>query len=231
MKHVPSLSFSYFDPQTQRYKNLVSAPIPLNIKRVKVVASDSAKNSSLHTRTQAEVEAGIVQIDKTETKHALPGLAPLQLDSGKMNTKLEPLFVNRWFLAFCAMVLFLIAIVMIVRFRQVKLAGNPRLQRQRSMQQLQSQREKEISERLAADDSHGFLHSCRTLIQEQLGLLWNMEAAAITLADLQGRLTPDSVLVGIFKAAEDSAYSGQELTKEQMQEFSAGLKKELEALL
>jgi len=230
VKHVPSLAFSYFDPQVQRYKNLVSAPIPLNIQSVQA-AYDDAKDTSLHAGMVDEEEIGVVQTNKTETKQLLPGLAPLQLDSGKMNTKLEPLFVNRWFLLFCAMVLFLIAIVMIVRFRQAKLAGNPRLQRQRSMQQLQSQREIEMSERLTAGDSHGFLRSCRTLIQEQLGLLWDMEAAAITQSDLQGRLTPDSVLVAIFRAAEDSAYGGQELSEEQMQEFSAGLKKELEALL
>ncbi len=230
VKHVPSLAFSYFDPHAQRYKNLVSAPIPLNIQSV-LAAYDNAKDTSLHAGMVDEEEIDVVQTNKTETKQLLPGLAPLQLDSGKMNTKLEPLFVNRWFLLFCAMVLFLIGIVMIVRFRQAKLAGNPRLQRQRSMQQLQSQREKEMSLCFTAGDSHGFLRSCRTLIQEQLGLLWDMEAAAITLSDLQGRLTPDSVLVGIFKAAEESAYSGQELSKEQMQEFSAGLKKELEALL
>jgi hypothetical protein len=230
LRHVPSLAFSYFDPKTKQYKNLVSAPIPLNIKSVTVV-HDNIKESSPNAGTQENIAKNAVQTERIEIKQPLPGLAPLQLDSGKMNKKLEPLFVNRWFLAFCAMVLFLIIAVVIVKIRQAKLAGNPRLQRQRSMQQVQSQREKEIAERLAAGDSHGFLHSCRTLIQEQLGLLWDTEAAAITLLDVQGRLTPDSVLVAIFRAAEDSAYSGQELNKEQMQEFAAGLRKELDALL
>jgi len=88
----------------------------------------------------------------------------------------------------------------------------------------------ELDQSFAAQDSRGFLATCRTAIQEQLGIVWKTEAGAITRADLQGRLPEDSALLAIFSAAEESAYSGQKLNSQQLQKFADAMKKELEGL-
>ena len=99
------------------------------------------------------------------------------------------------------------------------------------MKHLLTLRAEEIETACNGNDSRRFLAICRTSIQEQLALLWETESAAITLADLHRRLAEDSPLIVIFSAAEESAYSGQELNNEQMQEFSKSLQKELEGLI
>ena len=90
---------------------------------------------------------------------------------------------------------------------------------------------KEIDQALTVNDTRGFLASCRRAIQEQLGLVWDTESSAITLGDLQKRLPGDSGLLTVFKAADESAYGGQELSQQEMQEYADRLKNELEGLL
>lgn len=226
LTEIPAVAFSYFDPESGTYKELISAPIPLVMQEleteektgapVKTVVVPSANNTA--QTTPAKVEQPI------------PGLAPLQLDAGQMNEQLEPLFAKKWFQIVCAVILLAICVALFIIIRNARFAGNPQLQQKKSMKQLLEIRAREIEEHLQAVDSRGFLSSSRSAIQEQLGLLWHTEAAAITFADLQKRLPEDSVLTIIFRAAEESAYSGQELSEQQMREFGTSLKKELEKL-
>lgn len=223
LTEVPAVAFSYFDPESRTYKELISAPIPIDMQDVEVA------EQSVAVPKQAAVSSGkaAVQTAPEKMERLIPGLAPLQLDAGQMNKQLEPLFAKKWFQVFCAVLLLAICVALFITIRKARFAGNPQLQRQKSMKQLLEKREREIEKHLQAADSRGFLVSSRAAIQEQLGLLWNTEAAAITLADLQKRLPQDSVLCTIFNAAEESAYSGQELDEQQMLEFATSLKKEL----
>lgn len=226
LTEIPAVVFSYFDPDSGTYKDLVSLPIPLQVEKVVPVEKTVEPSQG---EAQKNEEQSVAPAQPT-VQQAIPGLAPLQLDSSDMNQKLEPLFAKKWFQILCAVLLLLILAAITFKVRMARLAANPTLQRQRARKQLLAVREKEIAARLESNDSHGFLATCRSTIQEQLGLLWETEAAAITLADLQKRLSPDSILVTIFRAAEESAYSGQELSAQQMQDFASGLKKELEIL-
>jgi hypothetical protein len=224
LTEVPAVAFSYFDPKSGTYKELISAPISLTMQ-------EAEENFSPVTAAEETTEEKSPALTAPEeSKQMIPGLAPLQLESGSMNKQLKPLFAKRWFQVICVNLLLIICVALIFTIRKVRFAGNPQLQRQKNMKQLLETREQEIEKYLQASDSRGFLASCRTAIQEQLGVVWNMEAAAITLADLQKRLASDSVLYIIFSAAEESAYSGQELTQQQMQEFADSLKKELSNL-
>jgi BatD DUF11 like domain len=223
LTEIPAVAFSYFDPESGTYKELISASIPLTMQEIDVAEQQDPVVEKLVNPTTEEA----VQITPKKVEQPVPGLAPLQLDAGQMNKQLEPLFTKQWFQVFCAVLLFAICVAIFITIRNVRFAGNPILQRKKSMKQLLEKREQEIEEHLQAKDSRGFLASSRSAIQEQLGLLWNMEAAAITLIDLQKRLPQDSVLCAIFSAAEDSAYSGQELSQQHMQEFATSLKKEL----
>jgi hypothetical protein len=147
-----------------------------------------------------------------------------------MDQEIRPLFLKRWFQLFLALLLLGLVAAVLFKIRAARYANNPRLQRDQSMKALLLPRLQELEKSLAAQDSRGFLVTCRTAIQEQLGLVWQTEGAAITLADLQRRLPEDSVLLAIFSAAEESAYGGQKLSSQQMQEFADAMNKELEGL-
>jgi hypothetical protein len=67
-------------------------------------------------------------------------------------------------------------------------------------------------------------------MQEQLGLLWQTEPAAITLADLQQRLAEDSPLISLFATAESSAYSGNTLGSREMADYGGRVAHELRQL-
>jgi len=227
LKEIPAIEFNYFDPAAAAYKTLTAKPIALKIKKAAAEVVDTVVSKNTQTEKEEKPDVESVQ----EVEPPLGGLAPLKLTSDSMDQKLSPLFARKWFQILVA-VLFLIAIIAgIMKNRATRYANNPRLQRDQAMKNLLGLRMTEIDEALSAHDTKGFLASCRKTIQEQLGLVWNIEAAAITLADLKKRLPEESVLLGVFNAAEESAYGGQELSQQQMQEFSDRLKVELEALV
>ena len=226
LTEIPAVAFSYFDPESGTYKELISAPIPLVMQELEAEQKIEApvKRAVLPSVNET------AQTAPANVQQPIPGLAPLQHDAGQMNRQLEPLFAKKWFQIVCAVLLLAICVALFITIRNARFSGNPQLQQKKSMKQLLEIRAREIEEHLQAIDSRGFLASCRSAIQEQLGLLWHTEAAAITLADLQKRLPQDSVLTSIFRAAEESAYSGQELSEQQMRDFASSLKKELEKL-
>ena len=225
LSEIPAVEFSYFDPETVSYKTLTSSSIPLKIKGrdEKKEAEPARKN------IEKRKKAGTVQT-KQIAEPPISTLAPLQLAPGSMNQTIKPLYGKRWFQLLVILILLVLAGATINKIRLARMANNPLLQRNQARKHLLTLRLKEIENTLAANNTREFLAACRGAIQEQLGLAWETEAAAITLADLETRLPADSVLLEIFQAAEESAYGGQELNSEQSRKFAEALKRELEGI-
>ena len=223
LSEIPAVEFSYFDPETVSYKTLTSNPIPLKIKGM------VGKKEPARKKIEKKKEAGIVQA-KQAVEPPISTLAPLQLAPGSMNQSIEPLYGKKWFQLLVLVILLVLSGATIYKLRKTHMANNPLLQRNQARKHLLTLRLKEIENTLAANDTRKFLAACRGAIQEQLGLAWETEAAAITLADIEKRLPAGSVLVKIFRAAEESAYGGQELSGEQSRKFAEALKQELEGL-
>ena len=227
LKEIPAILFSYFDPATATYKTLSAKPIPLTIKGavVELVKTEVLQKIPPEPEEKKDVENTQV------VKVPLSGLAPLQLDPSSLDQKLSPLFTRKWFQILAILLLLVVALAVVMKIRVTRYANDPRLQRDQAMKHLLGLRVTEIEKTLSAHDTRGFLASCRKTIQEQLGLVWDVEAGAITLADLKKRLPEDSRLLEVFSAADESAYGGQELSQQQMQNFSDRLKSELEGLI
>lgn len=219
------MTFSYFDPADAAYKVLKSKPIPFRIK--------GAGLEPKQPEPDVKAERGRAEPSEmpATVKAPIANLAPLKLQPGDMAEKMVPLYSRLWFQILAALIVALLLGVVVQRQRAAAYTKNPRLQRHQAMKHLLVLRQKEIDRALAGNDTRGFLVSCRRAIQEQLGLLWDCEAGAITLADLRQRLPEGSSLIAIFSAAEESAYGGQDLSSQQMQEFADRLQKELEGLL
>ena len=226
LKAVPAVAFSYFDPRSETYKELISAPIPLTMEQ----KEPAAVNTQVSQQAQPAAETKEMR-NKVETvPPPIEGLAPLQLSSGELGDQFTPLLGKRWFQIVLLVVFSLILVVWIVQIRKTRLAKNPRQQQRNQMRQLLDKRLADVEKYRATGDGRGFLASCRAGIQEQLGLLWGKEAGAITFADLEANLPEESSLKTIFAAAEESAYSGHVLSAAQMEEFATSLKQELSSL-
>ncbi|MFW2368747.1 MAG: BatD family protein [Desulforhopalus sp.] len=222
-KEIPSLSFSYFDPDKKEYITRTSSPIAISLKH-------SAQQAVSQPAAQAAERAQQPPELPTSGPSGLEGLAPIHLETGSFQTEIAPLFKKSWFILLLLSCMVILIGLLGIRIRNLKHAKHPEILTERS-RKLQLERELKEVEQAKNTESPTFLALARTTIQNQLGTMWNTPATAISLADLQERLTPDSPLVRIFRAAEDAAYSGAPLSLEKMEEFYAQMKVELEKLL
>lgn len=221
ISHIPQLSFSYFNPQKKQYVTRFSAPIPLEIKDAidqspapqPTAAGGSSEKNSKTDSLKAE------ESKKTD-------LAPLHPEIGKLSRTFAPLFVHPWFQAFviCGSLFLLLLLGLLIRNRRLNL--HPAEITKKQGRQLLAQASKELELAIAAGDSSAFLACCRSIIQQQLGLYWQVSPETITLADLTARIGKESALVEIFAAAEKGAYAGYGLSADTMRQFADRLNKE-----
>lgn len=227
LREIPTVEFSYFDPVKTVYKTLSVDAVPFKLKGVTL-----EKVEPLPSKQEVVQQSEATQ--KIETKNVVPplaNLAPLQLDIGDTDRELTPLFTKKWFQLLAGFLVLALLGTILFKVRAARYANNPRLQQEQAMKHLLLVRLQEVEQTLANNDSRGFLASCKRAIQEQFGLVWETEAGAITYTDLQQRLSSDSSLLPLFRAADESAYGGQGLSSGQMQRFAGALKKELEGLV
>jgi hypothetical protein len=125
----------------------------------------------------------------------------------------------------------LLLALFVLRLRQRNIQKHPEIELQRRKKHLLDNDLKLVEQAQTAGNSTSFLTLSRTAIQNQLGLLWNIEPAALSLADIRSRIKTESPLIAIFQAAEEAAYGGATLTDEKMQIYFITLKTELENLL
>jgi len=227
VSEIPQLSFSYFDPRQKRYVTTTSDAIAINLKNTDTPVPGS---SPIHPaqplsppQQQADTQAAAAP--------TIVGLAPLHLETGTFHDRILPLFKSRWLIAISALCILLLLALFVLKLRQQNIEKHPEIELQRRKKHLLGNDLKLVEQAQAAGNSTSFLTLSRTAIQNQLGLLWNIEPAALSLADIRSRLKPESPLIAIFQAAEEAAYGGATLTDEKMQDYFITLKTELEDLL
>lgn len=218
---IPSLSFSYFDPQKKRYITKTSKTIAVHLKK-----------PAIPTVTQTIQPVAQPQQRDSQAAPApmIMGIAPIHLEIGPYHDRIDPLFKESWFIAVCTLCVLVLLALFVLKVRQRNIEKHPEIQLQKQKKMLLENDLKKVELALTVRDSPSFLSSCRTAIQNQLGLLWNIEPAALSLADIRTRLNANSHLIEIFSAAEEAAYGGATLTDQKMQDYLITLKTELEDL-
>lgn len=221
---IPSLSFSYFDPYKKKYITRTSSPIAISLQLpAPQAATQPIPRATELTQRSPEQPASPAT--------GIGGLAPIHLETGSFQTEIIPLFKKSWFTLLSLACLLILSAFFWLRMRTLKYARHPEILTERN-RKLQLERELKKVELAQKEEGSTFLAHARTTIQNQLGAMWNTPATAISLADLQQRLSQDSPLVTIFRAAEDAAYSGgAPLSREKMEEYYTQMKVELEKLL
>ncbi|MCX5869441.1 MAG: BatD family protein [Deltaproteobacteria bacterium] len=238
---IPSLSFSFFDPETKKYQTLHTDPIPL--RHNKTEGSEKSENVSADDGAGAtegqgrpDVGAGKTMPQKSNgdqsgrSDAAASLLAPLHQQMGSLQQGFIPLISQTGFQMVVLILLLLLVAVTLFKIRARRLTSNPVLCRQREMARFLELRLREIKKAQEQGNSRDFLAICRRTIQEQLGLLWQTGPAAITLADLRQRLATDSELIALFATAESGAYVGNILSSQELAEYAGKLEHALRQL-
>jgi len=230
---IPPLRFSYFDPQQQRYVTRESAPIPVTIfdKTAPVSRPAATGTNEIGSTPAKTIPPSQQNVRQTrEPAGSISGLAPLHLQAGRTTTVIAPLYLRPLFLtgmAACGLILLVLTCIKIYRIRE---NAHPEDRRKKQLARMRQQLCRELDKALTENNSALFLATCRKVIQDYLGGIWNCQAAAITRADLAARLPESSRIVDIFTVAEQAAYSGVRLDQQTMHDYAAAVKDELEEL-
>jgi hypothetical protein len=103
--------------------------------------------------------------------------------------------------------------------RRKYLAKNHLALQQKQIKQKNRSQLADLKKALDSGRTDIFLSLCKEIIQHHLGHIWQMEPSAITLYDLRNRYDTDSPLLEIFTAAQQHAYGGGKLSRDEMQRF------------
>jgi len=223
-KEIPAVTFSYFDPITGHYKRLISEPIPLTIQ------GDQQQPTPSHPGSTTQ-EIGKTGESTPPVQTGQDGLAPIKIELGSLQQSIKPLFRQLWFIFLIILCSCLLCGHFFIRLVQRRHANNPEHGRRIQMKRQLQLRLTEIRQARDKNDQKNFLDGCKLAIQEQLGMAWQVEGAAVTLADLEKKLEPDSKLIDIFSMADQAAYGGQTLSSEEMQQLHMQLESELGKLI
>jgi len=224
---IPPLSFSYFNPREKRYITKTSKALAISLQ----LSAMPAVKQPVQAKIQVQVPAQPASPSLTGPATALTGLAPIHLEIGSPQRRIVPLITNIWLQAVgLVCVLTLVALFFLI-LRQKNIDKHPERELHRQKKLLLENDLKNVEQAQAAGDGKAFLTHGRTAIQNQLGLLWHIEPAALSLADISNRLPADAPLIAIFRAADEAAYAGATLSDEKMRDYFLTLKTELEKLL
>ncbi len=221
-QEIPSLRFSYFDPKQKKYITRTSDPILIKLNQT--IAQPNTQ------QIRAEVAKTTTPV-KQQRIDRFEGLAPIQLETGSFHQTLEPVFNKGWYLLICAASILSLFVTLFIKKTRLHKANHPEIEQTRHRKQLLKEDMQKISQAAATGNRTQFLSDCRKTIQSQLGLLWGVEATAISYTDLCNRLPSESPLLDIFTQAEAAAYGAVVISDEQMQTYMTTLSTELENLI
>lgn len=201
VSNIPSVSFSYFDPETRQYVTRTTAPVAVTVS-----------GSSLNPTPGAGVAAAIPQPPSQPQPPSSPpsatdDLRANRIEPGSFASTLRPIYLNPWFIA--GQGLPLLGLLGGLAFtRRQKLAAHPQRVRATAVQQAIRQHIEAMDEAMRNHQTDAFFIHARGALQQRLGQQWNLRPETITLADIEGRLGDASETVRpIFEMADQASYS------------------------
>jgi hypothetical protein len=196
---VPSLTFSYFDPDKKQYMTCTTAPIPLMVSGAPAAAAPvvtPAPGASVATANPAPAP---------ETNG--PDLRTNRIEPGSTVATLEPVYLSPLFLAGQALPLVaLIGGLAFLRHRQSVL--QPDRVRLSAAQQAIRQQVAAMNAAMGEGQAGAFFVHARNALQQRYGQRWGMRPEVITVTDLDARLGDAGANARtIFEMADQASYS------------------------
>jgi len=209
---IPELSFSYFDPETEKYVTRSTAPVAIDVLPV-------ANQSSA---VSAAVSNG--NVDR-------PTFAPNRVESGRFVSSLEPLFLQPRFLlanlfAWCGLAAFSFFVS-----RHIRRARDPQFARARRSDRAIHDQLTAMDAAIQQAETTAFFAAARRALQQRLGQRWGLPPETITMTEVNARLNGDGDGIRpVFQMADQVAYSHENLPAGDLAGWKRIVTKELEHL-
>jgi hypothetical protein len=182
-RELPSLAFSFFNPDDGKYHTLTQPAVPLTVR--------SAGSTPLPT----------LAANKNSGENQAPqDILPIKETLGTLVAPGAPLITRPAFLAAQTLPVLAFLAALVWRKRADSLANNPRLRRQRAVAALMASGMDDLKKYAAANQPDEFFATLFRLLQEQLGERLDCPASAIT----ENVIEEHPVLRGAPKATLDA---------------------------
>jgi hypothetical protein len=199
MLGIPSLEFSYFDPDARRYQTVHSAPLKVTVAPS---AADGAAGPPL-TADAAGPQA-------PQGAAARNGLRPDHGAAGARTDSLTPAYLRPAFLGVQSALALLFGGGWIVLRRRGRQARDLQLQRERRRLEATHASLQQMAAAAAAGDVALFFNSARSVLQQSLAAAWNIDPEHVTAAELDARSGPaEEDIRQLFALADEANYSGR----------------------
>lgn len=199
VQELPAFSFSFFNPETKTFRTLTHPPTKLTVRPGGVAVAPTIAASS-----KPNSEAAPQQID----------IVPIKQRLGAVTRTTAPFLTQPVFLAAQSVPVLAFLAAFVWRKRTAALANNPRLRRQRQVEQTIRVGLETLRAHAAQNQSDEFFAGLMRLLQERLGERLDCPASAITEAVIEERLRPrglpDSMLdelQDLFQACNQARYA------------------------
>lgn len=207
VKELPQFVFTYFDPERKTYQTLAHGAVPLTIRP----SAASLPPPSL---------AGIGSSDNPP---AVMDVSPIKPRLGTLAQLNPPLVSRPWFLILQIIPAAAWVSLLIQRKRKENLANNPKLLRQRQVEQTVRAGLQELRNSASANQPATFFATIFRLLQERIGERLEVPASAITESVIEERLRPmgmpEELLARVrelFQVCNQARYSQQTSNEEMM---------------
>ncbi|HTR41462.1 MAG TPA: BatD family protein [Pseudomonadales bacterium] len=195
---LPAFAFSYFNPEDGTYHTLTQPATPLTVSAVAATPLPT-----IATPKQPAAENQTPQ-----------DIVPIRENLGALARAGTPWITRPAFLALQAVPVLAFFSALVWRKRTDNLANNPRLRRQRAVEQLIAGGLADLNQFASENKSNEFFATLFRLLQEQLGERLDCPAFSITEADADNRLislgaTPETLnsLRELFQACNQARYA------------------------
>jgi hypothetical protein len=194
---IPSVSFSFFDPETQQYVTRMTAPVAVTVSGTSITPASSAGVAA----------APVSQPQPSTSPPSTLDLRANQVEPGAFVSTLRPIYLNPWFIA--GQSLPLLALLGGLAFiRGQERASHPQRVRATAVQQAIREQIEAMDKAMRNHQTDAFFIHARNALQQRLGQQWNLKPETITVADVEARLGDGIETVRpIFQMADQASYS------------------------
>jgi hypothetical protein len=210
---VPPLAFSFFNPDARRYETKLTAPLSVDV----LPASAGGLAAAVPASSPSPAN-----------EPPRDGLRPDHVGTGSMVASLRPLYFQLWFVASQSALVLCFAGGFIFLKRHERRANDTDGARRRESSCAIANCVAEMDAASTAGDAARFFQSARVAFQQKLAERWHVAPASITIAEIDARLNGEGEEVRrVFALADQAAYSGQQLTTADFQQWKETVRNHL----
>lgn len=221
---IPSLKFSFFDPENRKYVTLTSSPVPIKVKPVANTPPPTPATSTspppIHS-TNSSLQSGDEGILPTEIKS----------DFRRYISRIYHHLKNPIFWKYLGSVIFTL-FFLIWGFKRYRIyTSDPHRMHRQKMDRAIQKHLKKMNSAARRGQTDLFFSSMRCALQERFGGILQLAPETITLAEIEKVMSVNpenwSEIKAIFEAADAVAYSGQKFDIGTSEEWKKRLQKVL----